>query len=102
MPLEREVFTVYLAALDDGPEREVTATISHQDMMRAELTLKAHGVDSDAKLNLVTCWTWAALSRQGDYTGPWDRYRDVDCQGLTDAGTVTVDPTQPGTPGTQP
>ena len=102
MPLERERFTVYLNPLDDGPPRELSVTISHQDMMRAELELSRGGVPDAAKLNLVTAWCWASLVRQGEYAGPWDRFRDLDCAGLEDAGTETVDPSQLATPSLSP
>lgn len=103
MPLERETYTVYLAPTDEGPPTEHTVTVHYQDQLRGELAHNRAGMpDRGAWLNLTTAWVWAALTREGLYVGPFDRFRDVDCQGVEDAGTVTVDPTPPEAGNTPP
>lgn len=98
MPLERERFTVYL---DDPLTHELSShdvTVLHVDMLRGELEHNKQGLpEKGTNLNLVTAWCWAAMTRLGLYAAPFTQFRDMDCQGLEDAGKETVDPTQPGT-----
>lgn len=93
MGLQRDTFTVYVLGPDEEPQ-EFTAVITHQDMLRGEDQLVRAGGSDNAKLALVTAWAWASLVRQGNYTGPWVRFRDVDCAQLTKGDTIDVDPTQ--------
>lgn len=97
MTLQRERYVVYLAPKDDGPPEEHHVTVSFQDQLRGELEHSRAALPDRALLNLTTAWVWAAMVRTGDYTGPYDRFRDIDCQGLEDDGQETVDPTNPGT-----
>lgn len=97
MALTLERFLVYL----QDPNEQVTehqVTVRHVDMLRGELENARQGNPDGAKLNLVTCWVWAACMRLGLYSGPYDRFRDQDLVGLEDDGKETVDPTQQGTP----
>lgn len=101
MSLERERFLVYL----QDPNENVTThpvAVQHVDMLRGELEHNRQGAPDGAKLNLVTAWCWAALTRMGAYAGPFERFRDFDCVGLEDDGKETVDPTQPVTPDPSP
>lgn len=96
MALEREKFLVYLQ--DAGGKVTVhPATIQHQDMLRGETVHHMAGGQAGQGLNIATSWCWAALTRMGLYTGPYEQFRDGDCMGLEDDGKETVDPTQPGT-----
>jgi hypothetical protein len=97
MALERERFLVYLQDPDENITTHEVA-VHHVDMLRGELENSRQGNPDGARLNLVTCWCWAALTRMGLYSGPYDRFRDFDCVGLEDDGQETVDPTQPVTP----
>lgn len=97
MALEREKFLVYLQ--DEGGKVDVhPVTIAHQDMTRGEIAHHLVGGQAGQGLNIATSWCWAALTRLGLYTGPYEQFRDMDCMGLEDDGKETVDPTQPGTP----
>lgn len=98
MALQLERFLVYL----QDPNENITehaVTVRHVDMLRGELENSRQGNPDSARLNLVTCWCWAACMRLGIYSGPFESFRDRDLVGLEDGGTETVDPTQPGTPG---
>jgi hypothetical protein len=98
MPLKRENFTVYLNGTDDGDPTEQLTQITHQDMLRGEAELVRSGAADNARLALVTAWCWASLVRGGHYTGPWSRFRDVDCAGVEREELSDVDPTQEADP----
>lgn len=94
MPLERDRFRVWVQTAD-GEVTEHEATITHQDMLRAEQAIiGTPGGTIKAAFALTTAWCWASLMRQGDYAGPWQTFRDADCQGLEDMEAAVVDPTQ--------
>lgn len=95
MGLQRETFTVYVNGTEEEPT-ELVAQITHQDMLRGEAELVRSGSDDRARLALVTAWCWAALLRQGDYSSPWARFRDVDCAAVERGEPTDVDPTQEG------
>lgn len=97
MALKLERFLVYL----QDPNENVTAhqlVVRHVDMLRGELEFKRQGNPDGAQLNLVTAWTWAAATREGLYTGPFERWRDQDLVGLEDDGQLEVGPTPQETP----
>ena len=101
MSLKRERFLVYL----QDPNENVTVhqvAARHVDMLRGELEHNRQGSPDGARLTLVTAWCWAALTREGVYTGPYERFRDFDCVGLEDDGQETVDPTPLVTPAPSP
>ncbi len=92
MPLQRERFVVYLQD-ENETVTEHHVTVHHQDMLRGELENSRQGNPENAKLNLVTAWCWAALTRAGHYTKGFAQFRDLECLGLEDDGQETVDPT---------
>jgi hypothetical protein len=96
MPLMRQQFLIYV---QDGDQvRELTATITHQDMLRGERAmLESRDLDLGHALQLTTAWCWSALMRQGDYAGAWTDFRDLACQGVEKLGEVEVDPTPTAT-----
>jgi len=96
--MQREKFLVMVQDENETVTQH-SVTIHHQDMLRGELELSRNGVPDTAKMNLVTAWCWAGLTRQGDYTKSFAHFRDMECVGLEDDGSETVDPTQPVTPG---
>lgn len=90
--LERERFIVTV----QDPNGDMTAhhvTIHHQDMLRGELENHRQGNPDGARLNLVTTWCWAAMTREGLCSVGFDQWRDFQLVGLEDDGTETVDPT---------
>lgn len=98
MALEREKFLVYV---QDENEKvtEHQVTVHHVDMLRGELEHNRQGLpEGGARLNLVTAWCWAAMTRMGLYSKPYVTFRDMELLGLDDDGQETVDPTQPETP----
>jgi hypothetical protein len=97
MALQRERFLAYVQSADDTVTAH-SVTIHHVDMTRAEVENIRQGLTSSAGLNFATCQVWAALTRMGLYSGPYERFRDQDLLGLEDDGAETVDPTQPVTP----
>lgn len=102
MGLQRDRFRVYVNDLEASMvERE--ATITHQDMMRAEKAIMdTPGGTIQAAFTLTTAWCWASLMRQGDYSGAWQQFRDQDCQGFEGMDPVDVDPTMRATPDASP
>lgn len=99
MGLQRDRFLVYVLATD-GTIKEHTATIRHQDMLRAERAVEdGQGGGIKLAFGLTTAWCWASLMRQGDYAGAWQTFRDQDCQGMEDLEPVDVDPTGQETTG---
>lgn len=83
----------------DGTDPESTdVRIRHVDRLTAERTMTQMGMGTDQGLaiHMQTAWAWAALKREGIYTGPFDRFMAVDCLDLEDAGEEDVDPTEPG------
>lgn len=113
MPLELPRYVVYVVDHDVTTEPNVPAdalpvaehlvTIHHTDQLRAELQLASSGVQArQAQLHLTNAWCWAALSRLGLYSGPWERFAAQDCRGIQEptedqgGGMVTVDPTRAG------
>ena len=97
MALQLERFLVYLQ--DENEQvTEHGVTVRHVDMLRGELEHSRQGNPDTARLNLVTTWCWAALTREGLYTRSFADFRDRDCLGLEDDGQETVDPTQAATP----
>lgn len=98
MGLQRDTYVVTVADLE-GELREHTAVITHQDMLRGEQALlDANGAKLQQALALTTAWCWASLMRQGDYSGPWQQFRDADCQAVEPGEPVDVDPTTRATP----
>lgn len=95
--MERPSFLVSVNGTDETP-RELTAVITHQDMLRGEQIVNSAEGGSRGSLLLTTAWCYAALVRQGDYTGPWERFRDIDCDGIDKGSDVTVPPTIPAAP----
>lgn len=97
MALERERF---LVTVQDPNENMSThqVVIHHQDMLRGELENNRQGNPDGARLNLVTAWCWAAMTRMGLCTAPYDQWRDFQLVGLEDDGSETVNPTPPETP----
>lgn len=103
MKLRLETFTVWLNPMDDGEPTEHTAPITHQDQLRGEQAMMAEGVNPRAALAMTNAWCWASLTRQGLYSGPWSRFREIDCAGLEPQEQPTEqDPTQAMTPAGQP
>lgn len=92
MGLQRDRYTVYV---QDEQEQlhEYEATVTYQDLLRGEAALAQTGTSQEHYLTLATAWVWASLMRQGDYAGPWQRFRDQDCQGVDKLEPVDVDPT---------
>lgn len=96
MPLERERFLVYVQDEHDTVT-EHRVTIHHQDILRGELEHGRAGAGPGDRLNLMTAWCWAALTRMGVYAKSYQHFRDMECMGLEDDGQETVDPTLPET-----
>lgn len=95
--LQRERFIVTV----QDPNETITqhrVVIHHQDMLRGELENSRQGNPDGARLNLVTAWCWAAMTRDGLCTTPYEHWRDFALVGLEDDGSETVDPTPPPTP----
>jgi hypothetical protein len=103
MARTRDTLVVYLpdpnAEDTDAAPLEKVATITHQDMVRGEKAHHDAGFPTEGGyLALTTAWCWASLMRQGDYSGPFQRFCDIDCAGLEKGDPATVDPTQQATP----
>lgn len=108
MPLKRSNYEVWLniegRELVNGLEPDHVVTVTHGDMLRAELEankLRLPG-HSEAPINAATLWVWAAMARlgltQSDYR-TWKRDELAELQALRDPATGTplvsdVDPTQ--------
>lgn len=99
MPLQRDTYTAYVNTADDDEPTELTATVNHQDKLRGEAAHLRGGGGEREFLGVTTAWVWASLMRQGDYSGPYERFRDTDCAGIEAGGPVTVDPTLSETTG---
>lgn len=97
MALELEKFLVYVQDENENVT-EHRITVRHVDMLRGELVMAQEHVPESAKLNLVTAWVWAAMTRLGAYSKSFQHFRDLELLGLEDDGKETVDPTQPETP----
>lgn len=97
MGLQRDRFLVFVSDVN-GNVTEHEATITHQDMLRGEQAhLGEPGNSLQHGLALTTAWAWASLMRQGDYSGAYQQFRDMDCQGVEKLEPIDVDPTTPGT-----
>lgn len=102
MALQRDRFRVWVTD-PDGTMKECEAIVNHQDMLRAEhALLGTPGGSLSEAFTLTTAWCWASLMRQGDYAGPWQTFRDQDCQGMEDMEPVDVDPTGRAIPDASP
>jgi hypothetical protein len=92
------------AEMADGSHK--IANVRNPDFIRWELTAAKErwpivevSPTGDARVAapmlLNTFLAWAALSRQGDYAGKWDDFKNTDCMGVESVDETDVDPTQP-------
>jgi hypothetical protein len=72
------VAVVSRAEMDDG--RTLTVTVDQRDLARAE----AQGVDNTTRHTYIRFVVWSALSRTGQYAGPWEIFNETDCVEATD------------------
>lgn len=99
MPLPVDRFTVWLNGTDDAPT-EHDVVVTHQDKLKAEHQLAVMDVPLRGHpLTLTTAWVWASLRRTEAYTGPFNRFRDIDCAAVIEPQddpeeAELVDPTQ--------
>jgi hypothetical protein len=100
MPLTR---TYFLVGLDDpdnpgGELLELRVEVKGADQLRAELEGRKMGIDHRVAIHQTYLWAWAAMVREGHYTGPFKDFRDVVVKVSPDedaADEETVDPTRP-------
>lgn len=98
MPLQRMIFDVLL----DNPDHPDAEPVEHQvevratDQMAAEKYMAQRGVTSKQGITTSYVWVWCALARLDLFPGTFTEF-DKACVILQPAGTVDVDPTQPGT-----
>lgn len=101
MTMTRQAFAVTLA---DG--RVLTVSPGNPDTVRWEMTAAKRwpellpkpipGTDSlafPAPMVMQTFVTWAALTREGQYDGKFEDFRDRDCLDIDPVEDVAVDPT---------
>lgn len=99
MPLHRPSYDVYLNGTGEEPACH-RVTITHQDNLRGEAELARAGTpDQRARaLFLTTAWCYAALLRMEIYTGPFQRFHEIDCAGIEEPAEGEVlaeaDPTR--------
>ena len=67
-----------LVRMDDGGEHDVVA--DQRDLAKWEVQDFA----GDRPVLQVRFLAWSALSRQGVYRQPWDRFNNVDCVEVVD------------------
>lgn len=93
--LELLGYTAYLA---DGSEHHVH--VRWADQLLAEREAPRHGITNAQPLHVTTYWVWAALKREGLYTGEFQQFLNVDVLGITpDSEQAEVPPTQPAQAG---
>lgn len=89
---------VYVEPKGDGDPVEHVVVVKHADRLAAEVQLSGLGMQLDLPQHMTTAWAWAALTREGVYSGPLARFMRTDCAGfeVEDDEEATVDPTPPG------
>jgi hypothetical protein len=104
MGLKRMTATVYLY---DQPDKAYEVEVMHQDRLRAELKTADMGIDPEKhQQHLAASWSWAAMKREGHYSGKLEAFLYQDCADVsvateTDPETgeaAEVPPTGTGAP----
>lgn len=100
-PIKRVEFAVEFTDPATGELRALKIRVRPADRIRCEQLARKYGIqDSHAEAH-VALWTWAALAREGEFTGTYHEYVDAleDYEAIRD---VPVDPTRPATTGESP
>jgi hypothetical protein len=103
MTLPRMDALVYLNEPGKPEPVEYAVTIRHVDRLKAEIQQRALGLDLELAQHSTTAWAWAAMVREGHYTGPCQRFLYDDCEGVDLAEDPDeVPPTPPDPPTDSP
>lgn len=83
--------------LADNPNEKIEVPILNPDRVRWDMAAARNGWPSmeNAPFLGMTYFAWAALKREGLYTGTWDDFKDRDCIDLDsrdDAEDPDADP----------
>lgn len=95
--MKRTTFDVLMRTTDETTaivETEHRVTVILGDQLRGELEGKKLGLDTNYPIHTGALWVWAAMVRNGHYSGSFHEFKDA-CVDYDKVAEADVDPTTP-------